>query len=199
MGYETNLNEEALEAVSERLRAIAERDGRPQGVIPEYDYFYYQHQVPGGMMTTLRRQLAEVGMEDRMDDVLKEVVRVRVEFGYPIMVTPFSQFVGTQAAANVVTGERYKVIPEGVIQYAAGWFGPSPAPIDQNVFDKIVSAPKAKAIFDKEPAQPSIKELRQQMGIGPDVSDEEFVLRYAMSKQEVDEMLAAGPINTAYP
>ena len=194
MGYETNLNEEALEAVSERLRAIAERDGRPQGVIPEYDYFYYQHQVPRGMMTTLKRQLAEVGMEDRMDEVLKEVVRVRVEFGYPIMVTPFSQFVGTQAAANVVTGERYKVIPEGVIQYAAGWFGPSPTPIDQNVFDKIASSPRAKVIFNKELAQPSIKELRQQMGIGPNVSDEEFILRYALPEKEVNEMLAADPI-----
>ena len=199
MGYSTNLDEEALEAVSESLRAIAERDGRPEGVIPEYDYFYYQHQVPGGMMTTLKRQLAEVEMEDRMDEVLREVVRVRAEFGYPIMVTPFSQFVGTQAALNVITGERYKVIPEGVIQYAAGWFGPTPAPIDQNVFDKIVSSPKAKAIFNKEPAQLSIKELRQQTGMGPDVSDEEFVLRYAMSKHEVDEMLAAGPIKTSYP
>ena len=199
MGYSTNLDEKALEAVSESLRAIAQRDGRPEGVIPEYDYFYYQHQVPGGMMTTLRRQLAEVGMEDRMDEVLKEVVRVRVEFGYPIMVTPFSQFVGTQAALNVITGERYKVIPEGVIQYAAGWFGPSPAPIDQNVFDKIVSSPKGKEIFDKGLAQLSIKELREQTGIGPNVSDEEFLLRYAFPEKEVDEMLAAGPIKTAYP
>jgi oxaloacetate decarboxylase alpha subunit len=199
MGYSTNLDEEALEAVSERLRAIAQRDGRPEGVIPEYDYFYYQHQVPGGMMTTLKRQLAEVGMEHRMDEVLKEVARVRAELGYPIMVTPFSQFVGTQAALNVITGERYKVIPDAVIEYAAGRFGPSPAPIDQNILDKIASAPKAKAIFDKEPAQLSMKELRQQTGIGPDVSDEEFVLRYAMSKHEVDAMLAAGPIKTAYP
>lgn len=199
MGYSTNLDEKALDAVSESLKAIAQRDGRPEGVIPEYDYFYYQHQVPGGMMSTLRRQLAEVGMEDRMDEVLKEVVRVRVEFGYPIMVTPFSQFVGTQAALNVITGERYKVIPEGVIQYAAGWFGPSPAPMDQNVFDKIASSPKGKEIFDKELAQLSIKELREQMGIGPHVSDEEFLLRYAFPEKEVDEMLAAGPIKTAYP
>ncbi|RJX23558.1 MAG: hypothetical protein C4554_10590 [Dethiobacter sp.] len=165
----------------------------------KYDYSYYMHQVSGGMMTTLKRQLAEVGKESLMDKVLEEVVQVRKELGYPIMVTPFSQFVGVQAAYNVITGERYKMIPDGVIEYAAGWYGEPIVPIDPNILDKIASAPNAKKIFGKELPQLSIRELRQQLGIGPGVSDEEFLLRYALSEKEVDDMLAAGPIKTSFP
>lgn len=199
MGYSVELDEEALMGISDRLRSIAEKEDRPEGMIPEYDYSYYKHQVPGGMMSTLKRQLAEAGKESLMDKVLEEVVQVRQELGYPIMVTPFSQFVGGQAAYNVITGQRYKIVPDGVIEYAAGWYGEPPAPIDPNIFDKIASAPKAKEKFGKEFPEPSLHELRQQLGLGPSVSDEEFLLRYAMTHKEVDEMLATGPIKTTYP
>jgi oxaloacetate decarboxylase alpha subunit len=199
MGYSTELDEEVLAEISVRLRSIAEQEGRPEGVIPEYDYSYYQHQVPGGMMSTLKRQLAEAGKESLMDKVLEEVVQVRQELGYPIMVTPFSQFVGVQAATNVILGERYKVIPDGVIEYAAGWYGEPPAPIDPDIFDKISNASKAKEKFGKEFPQPSVGDLRKQMGLAPGVSDEEFLLRCSMPDNEVDEMFAAGPIKTTYP
>lgn len=199
MGYSTDLDEETLIEISDRLRSIAEKEGRPEGVIPEYDYSYYQHQVPGGMMSTLKRQLAEAGKESLMDRVLEEVVQVRQELGYPIMVTPFSQFVGVQAATNVILGARYKVIPEGVIEYAAGWYGEPPAPIDPDIFDRISKAPKAKEKFGKEFPQPSVSDLRKQMGLAPGVSDEEFLLRYSMPDKEVDEMFAAGPIKVTYP
>jgi oxaloacetate decarboxylase alpha subunit len=198
MGYSANLNEEALHEVSESLKSIGKAEGFPEGVIPEYDYFYYQHQVPGGMVTTLKRQLAELRKENLMDEVLKETARVREELGHPIMITPFSQFVGTQATYNVLTGERYKQIPDGIIEYALGWYGKPPAPIEPNVLDKILNTPRAKQI-GKELPQPSIKELRRQMGIGPGVSDEEFLLRCALSAKEVDDMLAAGPIETTSP
>jgi oxaloacetate decarboxylase alpha subunit len=131
--------------------------------------------------------------------VLEEVVRVRRELGYPIMVTPFSQFVGTQAAMNIMAGERYKQVSDGVFQYVAGWFGKPNVPIDPEVLDKITGHLRAKEFLNKELAQPTIKEIRQQMGIGPEVSDEEFLLRYSMSAREVDEMLAAGPMKTTYP
>ena len=199
MGYSTELDEETLIEISDRLRSIAEKEERPEGVIPEYDYSYYQHQVPGGMMSTLKRQLVEAGKESLMDNVLDEVIQVRQELGFPIMVTPFSQFVGVQAAYNVILGERYKIVPNGVIEYAAGWYGKPPASIDPNVLDKIVSARGAKEIFGKEFPQPSVTELRQQMGLSPSVSDEEFLLRFAMTDKEVDEMLAAGPINATHP
>jgi oxaloacetate decarboxylase alpha subunit len=197
LGYGANLDEEAIEAATAHFRYIAEREGRPMGAPVEYDVYYYQHQVPGGMMTTLKRHLSEVGMEHRLDEVLEEVIRVRKELGYPIMVTPFSQFVGTQATANIISGERYKVVPTEIIEYVAGYFGESPAPLDQNVFDKITSLPRAKDILNKEFPQPSIEELRRK--IGPGLSDEELLIRFALPDKEVETMLAAGPVKTQYP
>jgi oxaloacetate decarboxylase alpha subunit len=109
------------------------------------------------------------------------------------MVTPLSQFVATQATMNVVSGERYKVIPDGIIEYVAGYHGAPPAPVNQDVMDKIYRLPKAKTILEQEFPQPSVAEIRQQMGIGPKVSDEEFLLRYALGEDEVNAMLAADP------
>lgn len=199
LGYTVKADEEALKAMSAHFQMIAEREHRPPGVPVEHDVYYYKHQVPGGMLSTLKRQLAEMNMEHRLEEVLEEVVRVRQELGYPIMVTPFSQFVGTQATMNIMTGERYKQVPDGVLQYVAGWFGKFNTPIDPNVLDKITSLPRAKEFLNKELPQPTVEEIRKQMGISPEVSDEEFLLRYSMSDREVDDMLAAGPMKTAYP
>ena len=199
LGYTVKADEEALKVMSAHFQMIAEKEHRPAGVPMEHDVYYYKHQVPGGMLSTLKRQLAEVKMEKRLEEVLEEVVRVRQDLGYPIMVTPFSQFVGTQAAMNVMSGERYKQVPDGVFQYVAGWFGKPNMPIDPKVLDKINSQLRAREFLNKEFAQPTVKEIRKQMGIGPEVSDEEFLLRYSMSDQEVDDMLAAGPMKTTYP
>ena len=199
LGYTVKADEEALKAMSAHFRMIAEKEHRPIGALMEHDVYYYKHQVPGGMLSTLKRQLAEVKMENRLEEVLEEVVRVRQELGYPIMVTPFSQFVGTQAAMNIKSGERYKQVSDGVFQYVAGWFGKPNVPIDPKVLDKISSQLRAREFLNKEFAQPTVKEIRKQMGIGPEVSDEEFLLRYSMSDREVDEMLAAGPMKTTYP
>jgi len=95
--------------------------------------------------------------------------------------------------------ERYKQVSDGVFQYVAGWFGKPNIPIDPNVLDKITSLPRAKEFLNKEFAQPTVEEIRKQMGISPEVSDGEFLLRYSMSDREVDEMLAAGPMKTTYP
>ena len=197
--YFANVDVQALEEISKHFYEIAKREGLPEGKPQEHDASYYIHQLPGGMVTTLKRQLREMNLEHKFEEVLEEVVRVRMELGYPIMVTPFSQFVGTQATLNVVHKERYKIIPEGIIQYAAGWFGPPPMPIDPNVLDKIMSHPKAKEYFSSEIPQLSIKEIKKQMNIGPGMSDEEFLLRYTMGNDEVDEMLKSGPLKTTYP
>jgi oxaloacetate decarboxylase alpha subunit len=197
--YWSNLDRKSLAAMSAHFQQVSQREGLSQGQPVEHDANYYVHQVPGGMMTTLQRQLSEMKKEDLLHDVLEEIVKVRQDLGYPIMVTPFSQFVGTQATMNVLSGERYKLIPVEIIQYAAEWFGSPTAPIDPNVLDKIASQPEAKDIFNKELPQPSIKELRQEMGLGSGISDEEFLLRYVMMNKEVDNMLAAGPVNITYP
>jgi oxaloacetate decarboxylase alpha subunit len=188
--YWGNLDKTSLEAMTAHFQQVAQSEGLPQGQPIEHQASYYIHQVPGGMMTTLRRQLTEIKKLDRLEEVLEEITRVRQELGYPIMVTPFSQFVGTQATVNVLSGQRYKVIPTEIIQYASEWFGTPTAPIEPNILDKIVNHPNAKNIFEKELAEPSIDELRKEMGLGPSISDEEFLLRYTMTDKEVNGMLA---------
>jgi len=191
MGHTSNLNEGALKNYSNQLMEIAKKGGRPAGAPLEYDLAYYKHQVPGGMVTTLKRQLFEAGKADCLNEVLEEIVTVRKDLGYPIMVTPLSQFVATQATMNVVLGERYKVIPDGIIEYLAGYHGAPPVPVDQNVLDKIYRWPKTKKIMEQEFPQPTVAEIRKQTGIGTRVSDEEFLLRFALGNDEVDKMLSS--------
>ncbi len=144
-----------------------------------------QYQIPGGMLSNLVSQLREQGAEDRYEDVLREVPRVRAELGYPPLVTPSSQLVGTQATLNVVLGERYKAIPEEVRQYVRGYYGRPPAPIDPDV--------KRRAIGDEEPIDcrpadlipPGMEKAREEVAalLGDPEPDEEDVISYALFPQ----------------
>jgi len=143
----------------------------------EFDYTQYAHQVPGGMMSNLRYQLQLLGLEDRFQETLEEAGRVRAEFGYPIMVTPLSQFVGTQAAFNVIVGERYREVPDEVIQLALGFWGKEPVTdMDQEVRAKILDRRRAAEWARWEQPQPSLAEIRREYG--EHISDEEIVLRF---------------------
>ncbi len=132
-GFDVVLDDEALDELSRYFLRLAHRLGRPVGVPLEYDASVYKHQLPGGMTSTLRRQLAELGLQDRFRDILDELPRVREELGWPIMVTPLSQFVGVQAFLNVTTGERWSQVPDEVVRYVLGQYGPPPAEIDPDV------------------------------------------------------------------
>jgi oxaloacetate decarboxylase alpha subunit len=194
LGYATAIDEEILRPVSEHFTIVAKREGFRIGAPVEYDYAQYQHQVPGGMVSNLRHQLKKVGLEYRIDAALEEATRVRAEFGYPIMVTPLSQFVGSQAAINVIVGERYKQVTDQVIQYALGLWGEEGGrDMDPDVKDKILSRPRAKELAKWVPPEPSIHEVRQKIG-GPGVSDEELLLRWLLHQEDIDAMRAAGPI-----
>ena len=199
LGYTSRVDAEALKTISETLYRIAEKEGREPGKPVNYDPTYYEHQVPGGMVSTLRRQLAEGGMEHKLPEVMEEIKLVREELGYPIMVTPLSQFVATQASMNVISAKRYKMVPDGIIQYVLGYFGASPAPVNPEVLDRIHGLEKTKKMTLKERSQPTIAELRKEHNIGPDVSDEEFLLRYSLKQAEVEAMQASGPAKTEYP
>jgi pyruvate carboxylase len=177
LGYSSDLDEDALAAVSVHFRNIAEKEGLPIGVPMEYNLFHFEHQVPGGMMTNLTRQLREIGMERRLDEILEEVVLVRKEFGYPVMATPYSQIVGAQAVENIVSGERYKQITDEAIKYILGYYGEPAAPVDQNIVDRVMSLPRTKAFLNWEPEGylKSVEELRQE--VGPELSDDDLLLR----------------------
>ena len=177
LGFTSDLDEDALSAVSNHFREIAKREGLPIGVPMEYDLYYFEHQIPGGMMTNLKRQLKEVGMERRLGEVLDETVLIRKEFGYPVMATPYSQIVGAQAVANVVSGERYKHVTDPVIKYMLGFYGEPAGPIDQEIKNKIMSSVKAEALKNWQP-QGRFKPLDHiRKEIGPDLSDDELLLK----------------------
>jgi len=140
----------------------------------------------------LRFQLRKVGMEDKIDQALAETMRVRAELGYPIMVTPLSQFVGSQAAINVIVGERYKEVTDQIIQYALGYWGKEGAELmAPEVKAKILDRPRAKKWAERQPPEPTIAEIRKKMD-AEHVSDEELLLRWNLGVDEIEAMRAAG-------
>jgi oxaloacetate decarboxylase alpha subunit len=192
LGYEALVDLAAIKPVERHFTFIARRKGLPIGAPREYDQEQYLHQVPGGMISNLRYQLRSIGMEDKLHATLEEAGRVRAEFGYPIMVTPLAQFVGTQAAINVITGQRYKEVTDQAIQYALGhWGREAPIVMDANVKDTILSRPRAKEWAGWTPPDLTLEEVRRKFG-GTGVSDEELVLRVIAGGSAVQAMLAAG-------
>jgi oxaloacetate decarboxylase alpha subunit len=182
----------AIRPVEKHFTFVARQEGHPMGAPREYDHAQYLHQVPGGMISNLRHQLRNMGMEDRLGATLEEAGRVRAEFGYPIMVTPLAQFVGSQAAINIITGERYKEVTDQSIQYALGYWGrEAPLVMDANVKDRILNRPRAKDWAQWSPPDLSLSEVRRKFG-GAGVSDEELVLRVIAGEAAVKAMLAAG-------
>jgi len=176
-GLDLNLLAEISAYFGEVRRKYAAFESGMKGV----DVRVLQFQIPGGMLSNLVSQLREQGAEDRYAEVLDEVPRVRKELGYPPLVTPSSQIVGTQATLNVILGERYKVIPAEVKNYIRGYYGRPPAPIDPEI--------QKKAIGDEEPIDcrpadmipPGLEQARAE--IGDLAQSEEDVLSYALFPQ----------------
>lgn len=196
LGHTHDLDTRLFWPVAEHFEAVGKAAGYLVNQHAEYDVLSIRHQIPGGMTGTLKAQLAQHRMTDRLDEVLEETARVRKELGYPGMATPFSQLVGTLAVLNIVTGERYKVIPDEVIQYAAGFYGETVAPIDADVYDRIMSAPRAKEVASTPPEQPTLEELRARYG---GVGDDELILRALVPEADLQKMWAAGPVKRDYP
>ena len=187
-GHSHDLDTEALAEVSEHFRNLAQRKDLPLGRPVEYDAAYYRHQMPGGMVTTTKRQLKEIGKPELFDATLEEVTRVRAEMGYPIMVTPVSQFVATQAVMNVIYDERWSKVSNEMIRYFHGHFFEPAAPVDPEVADKVLSMPRAAKLKDIEPL--SLEGARKKFGDA--ISDEELLLRLTMSAEQVDAMVTEG-------
>ncbi len=188
LGHTHSIDKSLLPPVAEHFEKVGKAAGFLVNQHSEYNVLSLEHQIPGGMMGTLKAH--------RLDEVLHETARVRRELGYPGMATPFSQLVGIQSVLNVVTGERYKIVPDEVIQYAAGYYGETVAPIDANVRDRILAAPRAKEILHNPPEQPSIEELRRRYGTD---DDDELLLRALVPDTDLKRMREAGPIKRVFP
>ncbi len=195
MGYTVNVDDALIDRVSDHFRRVAESEGKPLGAPMEYDAFHYEHQVPGGMMSNFKASLADAGLADRLNEVLHECARVRKDLGWPMLITPFAQLVGTQALINVVQGERYGIVPDAVKKYALGYYGKLLAPVDPGVLDRIIENGSRQIALEPEPPPPVVASLRKKY---PGISDEERLLRHMYAGNQVDEMLAAGPTQTEY-
>jgi pyruvate/oxaloacetate carboxyltransferase len=176
-GFDLNL----LAEIAGYFANVRKKYARFESGMKTADVRVLQFQIPGGMLSNLVSQLRGQNAEDKYEEVLAEVPRVRKELGYPPLVTPSSQIVGTQATLNVVLGERYKIIPEEVRQYIRGYYGRPPAAIDPEI--------QRLAIGDEEPIDCRPADLiplgmeQAQKEIGDLAQDEEDVVSYALFPQ----------------
>lgn len=180
-GYETDLDFDLLLEITEYFKGVREKyitDGLMSTKVLNVDVNTLKYQVPGGMLSNLVSQLKAQGKEELYDEVLKEVPRVRENLGYPPLVTPMSQMVGTQAVFNVVLGERYKMVPVEAKNYVKGLYGKTPASVSQDIMEKIIGD---EEVFQGRPAdllKPQLEEAREQ--IKEYLEQEEDVLSYAL-------------------
>jgi oxaloacetate decarboxylase alpha subunit len=195
LGHTVPVDLEALAEVNRYFSRIADAEGLPAGGPLPFDAAYLHHQLPGGMIGTMRRQLAEHRLSHLEGAVIEEIGRVRGELGWPIVMTPFAQILLTQAFLNVTGRERYGVIPDEVIRYALGRFGRPNVPIAPEVMARIESLPRTAELRAESPMAP-LAQLRARLGTG--LSDEEFLLRATMPATQVDAMRAAGPAARHY-
>lgn len=196
-GFEPGVDLEAVAEVAERLHFIAAHEGRPVGEIVPYDAFHYHHQVPGGMISNLRSQLATLGIEERLEEILDEAGRVRADLGYPIVVSPFAQFIVTQAVLNVMGKERYAAVPDEVRKYLLGHYGEIAGPVDPDLLDRVTGS--EEPVRDRPGAlvPPALERVRRTRG--PFDTDDDLLLAAFYDERECAALEAAGPIATDYP
>jgi oxaloacetate decarboxylase alpha subunit len=185
-GFAHRLDLDAAAAVAEHFHALAQAKGLPAGEPREFDAAYYRHQLPGGMVTTTRRMLDEVRRPELFEKVLEEVTRVRAEMGYPILVTPVSQFVASQAARNVIDGERWATVSDETVRYFLGHYGDPASPVDPRIADRVLARPQAAKLRELRPI--SLEGARERFG--RHISDEELLLRLTMPGEQVDAMIS---------
>lgn len=146
-------------------------------------------QIPGGMYSNLQSQLKGLNAIDKLDEVMEEVPRVRREMGYPPLVTPTSQIVGTQATMNVISGERWKIVPKEVKQYFMGFYGRTPAPVDPEIAKKVLGNDKPITCRPAEKIAPELEQARKEIGMY--ATQPEDILSYVLFPQVAKDFLPA--------
>ncbi len=199
-GHEVDIDLAPVLEVADRLAYIAEHDDKPVGRPLEYDEFHFHHQVAGGMISNLRVQLDGVGLGGRLDEILEEAGRVRADLGYPIVVSPFAQYIVTQAVLNVTARDqgkqRYEFVPDEIRLYARGGYGEIAGEIEQNLYDRITRG--AEPITERPGAlvPPALKRLRKARG--PFESDDDLLLAAFYDDTQYGALKDAGPIQTEF-
>lgn len=189
--YDTGLDLDLLFEIANYWETVREERGIKRGVTSLMHMQVFSHQVPGGMLSNLESQLEQQKATDRMADVLIEIPKVRAEVGYPPLVTPLSQIVGTQAVLNVLTGKRWSVIPREMKDYVKGLYGRAPGPMDHEVVKKVLNGeePLPEDVRPGTLAQGSYDEAAKEAG---DLAkSEEDVLMWALFSNEAKIYLQA--------
>jgi pyruvate carboxylase subunit B len=183
--YDTKLDMELLNEIRDYFSEIREKYKYLINPISErVDTRILLYQVPGGMLSNLVSQLKEQGALDKFEEVLKEIPEVRKDLGYPPLVTPSSQIVGTQAVMNVLTEERYKIITNEVANYVKGYYGKSPAPINKELMKRVLQdGEKPKTCRPADLLEPEYELRKKEAMENGIVSQEEDILTYALYPQ----------------
>ena len=179
--YDTGLDVNLLNEIADYFRPIREKyiaNGLLNPKVMGVDIKTLLYQVPGGMLSNLVNQLKQAGKEDQFRAVLEEVPRVREDFGFPPLVTPTSQIVGTQAVMNVISGERYKMVPNESKELVRGMYGRTPVPISQEIITKILGDEKPITCRPADLIEPGLETFRNEMK--EYLEQEEDVLSYAV-------------------
>ena len=189
--YDTGIDLNLLTQATEHFRKVADKlrdEGFLDPKVLKVDVNTLKYQVPGGMLSNLINQLKQAGKSDKLYEVLAEVPRVREDFGYPPLVTPTSQIVGTQAVMNVICGERYKMNPKESQGLMAGEYGTLPAPVNEEVRKKVIGNRKVitcRPVDDPSYGAKHLDEFRKE--IGQYYMQEEDVLSYALFPQVAEK------------
>ena len=161
--YDPKLNKEMLEKAAKKLAPVRQKylnNGLLNPKVLCCNPNILKYQVPGGMLSNLISQLTQQGALDKLDDVLAEVPNVRKDLGYPPLVTPLSQMVGTQAVLNVLNKERYKMVPKEINDYLHGKYGKAPAPVNEEIRHKIIGDDKVITYRPADDLKPEFNELK---------------------------------------
>lgn len=182
--YDTDLDINLLSDIADHFKGVRDKyiaNGTLNMNVFNVDTRVLSYQVPGGMLSNLMSQLAMQNASDKYEEVLREVPRVRADLGYPPLVTPSSQFVGTQAVFNVVTGERYKMIPTEIKDYVKGKYGKSSVPISDEIKHKIIGDEEVITCRPADLLAPQLESVKAEMK--EFYEQEEDVLSYALFPQ----------------
>jgi oxaloacetate decarboxylase alpha subunit len=178
--YDTGIDLDLLFEIAEYWEGVREKKKLKRGITSLLSMEVFSHQVPGGMMSNLVSQLEQQKATDRLPDVLAEIPKVRAEVGYPPLVTPLSQIVGTQAVINVLTGKRWAVVPQEMKDYIKGLYGRAPGPMDKDIVAKVLGGepPLDPDVRPGSLVTTTYEEVAAE--IGDLAKNEEDVLMYAL-------------------
>lgn len=189
-GFATGLDLQKVAEIAEHFNPVRDRfreEGLPNPKVKDIEPKTLIYQVPGGMLSNLLSQLTEQGLQDKYEEVLAEVPKVRADLGYPPLVTPLSQMVGTQALMNVISGERYKLVPSEIKDYVKGLYGQSPAPISDEIKETIIGDAEVITVRPADLLAPQLPAFKEE--IAEYAKSEEDVLMYALFPQQAQDFL----------